>query len=128
MSIFKKMTRILKKEINFLYVIDSPACVEYFNDVYDMLEKNDRLHVLALHNPRDLESKSLFEMLRSLSIDLPKVKSFRIVECNISLARVYANEIKKQCKNEDINVIIIPKKRPQVYERVSSLNIPIITV
>ncbi len=129
MSIFQRMTRVLKKDVNFLFVVDSQYCVELFNDVYDMLEKDDFLFILALHNARDIESKSLFEMLRSLAIDLPKVKSFKIVECNISAPRLYVDEIKKHYRDKDINAIIISKKRPHVYERVSSvLEIPIIAI
>ncbi|MFQ6050344.1 MAG: hypothetical protein ACE5K4_01480 [Candidatus Hydrothermarchaeota archaeon] len=116
------------KDIVYLYVIDSSDSVRHLNEIYDMLELNEFLSVLAVHNERDLDKKILFMALDDVIKDLPKIIDYNVMECNTQVPRLLVSALRAFMQDKKIDGIMISEKFKEVAEKLSeSLEIPLMT-
>ncbi len=102
--------------------------MNYLNEIYDILEFNEFLNVLALHHERDLEKKILFVALEGIMEDLHKIIEYNVKACNTQIPRLLIQEIRQYISIKEVDGIMISEKLKRTGEKISEFtDIPLMT-
>ncbi len=113
------------KDVIYLYIIDSGEDAEHLTEICDVLESDEFLLVLALHDERDYENKSLFTALEDAIKAFSKVIDFNVRECDTKAQSIF-QEISEFLQDKEIDGIILSERLSEVGKRFDKEGIPVI--